>query len=131
MFQGFYGIPNDSSRKIFSMLLITLKKMFTKVYANDNLISINRVSGFLEDERFMSAFNRHAIHKQEKTLAWRLHTLVWAANHCLNIPGDYVECGVFRGCCSAVIADYLKFEKNEKQFYLYDTFTGIPNKMNS
>jgi len=131
MFRGFYGLPNEGSRKVFSMLLETLKKWFSKVYAFDNLIALNRNLAFLEDEKFSLSFNKNAVHPQEKTLAWRLHTLVWAANQCLNVQGDFVECGVFRGFCSAVISDYLEFENMEKQYFLYDTFTGIPEEMNS
>lgn len=131
MFQGFYGLVDKNAEKVFSVLLATLRKLFTKVYANDNLIAINRVSGFLEDERFMGAFNRQAKHEQEKTLAWRIHTLIWAANQTLEVPGDFVECGVFRGFCSAVMTDYLNFEQVDKTLYLYDTFTGIPEELNS
>jgi predicted O-methyltransferase YrrM len=32
---------------------------------------------------------------------------------------------VWRGFCSAVIADYLDFDRVPKRFYLYDTFDGI------
>lgn len=131
MFKGFYGLPNEGSKKVFEMLLVTLKKWFPKVYAFDNLIALNRNSGFLENEIFKSAFNKNAISAQDKTLAWRLHTLVWAANESLKVPGDFVECGVFKGFCSAVISDYLKFENTRKEFFLYDTFTGIPEEMNS
>jgi O-methyltransferase len=52
--------------------------------------------------------------------------LAWAATHALRVPGDFVECGVWRGFCSAVLADYLDFDRVEKTFYLYDTFAGIP-----
>ncbi|MGB1249573.1 MAG: TylF/MycF/NovP-related O-methyltransferase [Candidatus Promineifilaceae bacterium] len=131
MFRGFYGVPTDHRRRAFGFMLDTLAQIFPRVYTNDNLIAINRVAGFLEDERFSTAFNRHAQTKQEKTLAWRLHTLVWAANQALQVSGDFVECGVFRGFCSAVITDYLTFETVDKQLYLYDTFTGIPDEMNS
>jgi hypothetical protein len=62
---------------------------------------------------------------------WRIHTLVWAAEHCLNIEGDFVECGVLRGFSMAVVAEYLRFEQIDKQMYLYDTYTGTPPELNS
>jgi O-methyltransferase len=44
-----------------------------------------------------------------------------------NIKGDYVETGIWRGGLS--ILSYLTFMKNNKKkmnFYLYDTFEGMP-----
>jgi O-methyltransferase len=61
----------------------------------------------------------------------RLNTLTWAASEALRIPGDFVECGVWRGFCSAVIADYLDFARVPKRFYPYDTFDGIPPQYDS
>jgi hypothetical protein len=79
----------------------------------------------------MQAMRRHATDAQERSLIWRLHTLVWGAMHALNSPGDFVECGVYKGFSSAVIADYLDFATLPRQFYLYDTFAGIPPKYDS
>ena len=69
--------------------------------------------------------------QQEVSLALRLNTLLWAAESALHVEGDFVEAGVFRGFCSAVIADYLDFATVPKSFYLYDTFDGIPPELDS
>ncbi|MBI2311665.1 MAG: class I SAM-dependent methyltransferase [Betaproteobacteria bacterium] len=127
----FYGNFDAYSRKDFQETLRTFRRVFGQVYARDNLIALQRSAGFLRDPRFHAAFTRHAKTLQEKSLAWRLHTLTWAANHCLGVAGDFVECGVFRGFSMAVVADYLGFENVSKTLYLYDTFEGIPEEFNS
>lgn len=44
-----------------------------------------------------------------------------------NIPGDFVECGVWRGGSSMVIAETLKLmNETNRKIYLYDTFEGMP-----
>ena len=48
-----------------------------------------------------------------------------------NVPGDFVECGVFKGG-SAMMMAYAMQEfdvqnKNNKKLWLYDTFEGMAN----
>lgn len=44
-----------------------------------------------------------------------------------DIQGDFVECGVWRGGSSMVIAKTLKMlNKQDRKIYLYDTFEGMP-----
>ncbi len=104
----------------------TLTGIFGSTFAGDMLITFDRNLGFLEDARFMEAFNSNVASPVEKTLVWRLHVLCWCASNSLRIAGDFVECGVYQGFCSAVAARYLDFGSRDKQWYLYDTFTGIP-----
>lgn len=128
----FYGNFRDSQDVEFLKNAIErFKRMFSGVYAGDNVILFDRSLGFLEDQRFMQAFNSNVQSDQEQSLILRLHTLTWAADQVLPINGDFVECGVYRGFSSAVIADYLDFGKLDKSFYLYDTFEGIPENYNS
>ncbi|MHA2283539.1 MAG: TylF/MycF/NovP-related O-methyltransferase [Promethearchaeota archaeon] len=45
-----------------------------------------------------------------------------------NIPGDFVECGVWRGgCCMLMALTQLKYDKEaqKRKIYLYDTFNGM------
>lgn len=104
----------------------TLARIFTFTFAGDMLITFDRNMGFFEDARFMEAFDSNVRTPVEKTLIWRLHVLCWSALNSLRVQGDFVECGVFQGFCSAVATRYLDFGSRDKQWYLYDTFTGIP-----
>jgi O-methyltransferase len=91
------------------------------------LITFERNMGFYEDERFMQAFNSEAAGEQERSIIWRLHVLCWCARNCLRREGDFVECGVYRGFSTAVAARYLEFGARDKRWFLYDTFSGIPD----
>jgi hypothetical protein len=43
-----------------------------------------------------------------------------------QIPGDFVECGVFKGGSTAMAAEAFKFAGDTtRKFYLYDTFEGM------
>ena len=42
-----------------------------------------------------------------------------------NIPGDIVECGVWRGGVSMIFADQLQKAQENRTLYLYDTFEGM------
>jgi O-methyltransferase len=55
----------------------------------------------------------------------KLHTLIRFCEH-LNsdgIPGDFVECGVYKGGSAAVLSRYLG---TSRHLWLYDSFEGMP-----
>jgi len=128
----FYGDFSGEKKAFFNQALEAFRGMFSKVYANDNLIALNRNLTFLKDEAFVKAMEKNVRTQQEKSLLWRIHTLAWAANHALNMEGDFVECGVWHGFSMGVVADYLDFASlKDRAMYLYDTFTGIPEEYNT
>ena len=58
----------------------------------------------------------------------RMYSLYKAVEYVVinNIEGDMVECGVWRGGSSMLIAlTLLKFKNNSRKLYLYDTFEGM------
>lgn len=60
--------------------------------------------------------------------AWRVRIALWAAEHATRLPGDFVECGVNSGFLSKAIVQYLGFQNlKDKNFFLIDTFKGVPN----
>jgi hypothetical protein len=127
----FYGNFGDGDQEFFQDALKRYAKIFADVFAADNVILFDRNLDILREKKFMDACERNARNDQERSLLLRLNTLVWAASEALRLPGDFVECGVLRGFCMSVIADYLDFGGIPKQFYLYDTFEGIPPQYDS
>ncbi|MDX8386219.1 MAG: TylF/MycF/NovP-related O-methyltransferase [Gallionella sp.] len=124
----FYGIPAGREKEL-QQAMATIADIYKgNFYSNDMLIALWRNLSFRNDEKFISSFYESATNNQEKSLVWRLHTLIWAAQNALNVEGDFVECGVFKGFCSDVIFKYLEFQNLPRAAYLYDTFEGLPEK---
>jgi hypothetical protein len=121
----FYGM-NPTQEARFNEALGTLQGIYGRWFAADMLITFAKRMGFLENALFKSAFDANAKFDQEKSLVWRLHVLCWCAESALRLPGDFVECGVFRGFSTAVAAQYLSFERLDRRWLLFDTFAGIP-----
>lgn len=61
-------------------------------------------------------------------MPWRVHIACWAASHAVHLPGDLVECGVHAGMLSLAVCKYIGFNSTGKTFWLFDTFTGIPEE---
>ncbi len=134
---SFYGLhAADKMREKFEHLA-ALQKLFTEASApsffGDNLIALYRNMTFMFDEAFTQAFSA-AITKgaaEDEIKLWRLHTLSWCGKVALNVPGDFVECGVYKGLYSAMLTQYLDWAAIDRRFYLYDTFTGLPEEWSS
>lgn len=45
-----------------------------------------------------------------------------------GLPGSLVECGVNTGNLSLAVCDYIDFNSTGKDFFLFDTFEGIPEE---
>lgn len=121
----FYGIPPERAVEVQDAIKV-LAGNFPTIFAADMLITLDRNLGFRDDTAFMQAFTAEAMTDQEQSLTWRLHVLCWCAENGLRRNGDFVECGVYRGFCTRVASRYLDFSRRAKQWYLYDTFSGIP-----
>jgi len=62
------------------------------------------------------------------TSSERLWSLINAVRHVVDnrIPGDFVECGVWRGgSIMAVANELISLEVSDRQIWLYDTFAGM------
>lgn len=124
----FYGVPPGREKEM-QQALATIADIYKgQFYSNDMLICLWRNLSFRNDKKFIASFYDAVSSEQEKSLIWRLHTLAWAAKNALNVGGDFVECGVFKGFCSEVILNYLDFQNLPRTAYLYDTFEGLPEK---
>lgn len=129
--------PEISAKLVDSMVKHQIEPHHHSIFWGDRMLSLDKSMGFLSDPAFNKAY--HAIrgsHQYDQydsphTLSWRLHTLVWAAKCGMNVPGDFVECGVFKGDMSWVITQMVDLKSAQKQFYLYDTFAGFSEKYSS
>lgn len=53
--------------------------------------------------------------------------IIEIAKNCLNLDGDFVELGCYKGDTSILLAEVLKGTK--KKLYIYDSFEGLPPKV--
>jgi hypothetical protein len=105
-------------------------------YNGDSLLAFHRNVTFMRDERFLSAYRRgvRSGHKLgaahgaggELHIEWRVHVACWAAARARALPGALVECGVNTGILSLAACEYMDFNATGKDFFLFDTFEGIP-----
>lgn len=83
--------------------------------------SIEREGEFLEIYKRVKKFSTHSIQ--------RLYALYKAMLYITenNVPGDIVECGVWKGGSSMLCARTLKsMNETKRKLFLYDTFEGMP-----
>lgn len=123
----FYPSLPPAEMERFDRCLSTLADLFGSrdAYFADGLIALQRNLSFFDDLQLRSAVDAARPLAQERALIWRLHVMVWAAKLGLSRPGDFVECGVYEGFCSRVVAEYLDFAKRDKRYYLYDIFNNL------
>jgi hypothetical protein len=110
-------------------------------YNSDSLTVRNKDVSFLRDERFLSAYRRgvHSGHRLGKGegrgidihIEWRAHVACWAALRARELPGAFVECGVNTGILSLTVCEYIDFNATGKDFFLFDTYAGIPESQMS
>jgi hypothetical protein len=79
----------------------------------------------MRDPDFMKAELAGAGTGSWANIHWRVHTILWAAEHCKDIEGDFVECGTNKGGYAKAICEYIDFGSINKTFYLLDTFEGL------
>ncbi len=81
---------------------------------------------FMRDPRFA-----HAFEVAETATAWRhpgpyrTYVNCWAAQHALNLEGDFVECGVWLGFTARAVVEYVRFGARDRTFHLVDSYEGL------
>jgi O-methyltransferase len=103
-----------------------------RVFWGDRMLTLDKSMGFLEDAAFTKAWESvrgahiYDQYDNRQSIAWRMHTLVWAARQALALPeGDFVECGVFQGDMSFVVYHAAGVAGSGRRMHLFDSFEGI------
>jgi O-methyltransferase len=100
------------------------------------LRAFGKSTEFMRDERFVRAHARGWACVGRKgrhidDIRWTMHVALWAASQAARLSGDFVECGVDNGMLSVAICDWLDFNRQDRDFWLFDTFAGIPESQMS
>ncbi len=63
----FYGLT-EQGKKVLDGAVQVIGALYDRIYAADNLITVNRSMGFFDDDRFMQAFRDNAGRLHHKSL---------------------------------------------------------------
>jgi hypothetical protein len=119
----------------FNAAVQRLRQDHLSVFWGDRLLTLDKSAGFLNDPDFVAAIQSirgsHVYDQYDgaDSIAWRLHTLLWAAEQSLNVEGDFIECGTFKGDMAFVIAKRLGRRLSDRTFRLFDSFAGLSPRL--
>ena len=88
----------------------------------DNLITWNRNLSFMREEPFASMLQDSNRDDVEKSIIWRFYILLYFAKLCLDLDGDFMECGTYKGTTAKGVLEECDLKKYGKKFWLYDLF---------
>ena len=97
------------------------------VFDSDGLATVH-FSPFLSDPEWNARYQelrREWFPDADVDLRWRLWLMTAVAGHCSNLDGDFAEFGVYRAGCAFMIFATGAFGE-DRRFFLFDTFGGIP-----
>ena len=95
----------------------------------DNFLTWGRNNSMLEDLPFVEAWKSNIEGASDEAIVWRRYVLACAAYHCVQLEGDFVECGAYTGVGMKTIVDYLGGTSFPKTFWGYDLFEHDPSML--
>ena len=122
--QAFFGVADRIAfaQSLNTAIAAIAGNWKTGIFTGDNLFTFGKNLSFLQDAPFMAAMAAHAGTDVEKSIVWRTAVLAWAARNGLRRPGDFVECGCYRGISARIVCDTVGFGTLDRRFVLYDLF---------
>lgn len=122
---GIAGTPETDTPEMVAIIK-SLESKVPSAFVGSGLATWRKTLPFYDDERFMQIAQKNAHLLPLPNWHWNLQTVLWAAKSARDVPGDFVELGVFKGHTTLFLAEYLEFQTWPKAWRLYDTFEGIP-----
>ncbi len=108
-------------------LLQQVEAISPNAFVTDGLATWRKTLPFMHDPRFLALADKHGHLLPLPNWHWNLQVVLWAVRQARDVPGDYVELGVFKGHTTLFCAEYLDFQTWPRRWWLYDTFEGIPD----
>ena len=96
----------------------------------DNFLTWGRNMSMLDDRPFVQAWQSNIESPSDEAIVWRRYVLSCAAYHCVQLDGDFVECGAYTGVGIKTVADYLGGPAFPKTFWGYDIFEHDSSMVN-
>jgi hypothetical protein len=120
LFPVFWGVK-EPERFATAVEELT-KSMSQGFHAADNFITWGRNNSMFDDRAFVAAWENNIESASDRAIVWRRYVLATSAFHCVQLAGDFVECGAYTGVGVKTIVDYLGGTSFPKQFWAYDVF---------
>lgn len=108
--------------KFLGLMRTASEQVAGGIHFSDNFFTWGRNNSMLEDEEFVKSWQSNATSDSDKAIVWRRYILACAAYHCVQLKGDFVECGAYTGVAVKTVVDYLGGPNFPKTFWLYDLF---------
>jgi hypothetical protein len=116
----FWG-ANDNALVAGLMRLLS-ERVAPGFHFADNFFTWGRNNSMLDDKEFVEVWKKNADSDSDKAIIWRRYVLACAAFHCVQLNGDFVECGAYTGTGVKTVVDYLGGPAFPKTFWAYDLF---------
>jgi O-methyltransferase len=98
-------------------------RVFPGFHFADNLFTWGRNNSMLDDTAFVESWEANLDdNPANKAILWRRYIQACAAYHCVQLDGDFVDCGCYTGDGVKTIVDYLGGTEFSKTFWAYDLF---------
>jgi hypothetical protein len=124
--KSMFGINfNIRDQKKFNQALQLLRESTggLPMFSADNTIVWNQNLSFLRDDYFINLLNGNELDVVEKSCIWRLSILLYFAESCQVLEGDFVELGCHKGSTAKRVTERIDFPKINKHYWLYDLFS--------
>jgi hypothetical protein len=105
----------------------TVAKVSHGSHFADNFLTWGRNNSMFDDAEFVAAWNGNCESDADRAIVWRRYILACAAYHCVQLDGDFVECGAYKGVGMKTVIDYLGGRNFAKTFWGYDLFEHAPD----
>jgi hypothetical protein len=96
----------------------------------DNFLTWGRNLSMLDDRAFVQAWESNIEDQSDEAIVWRRYVLACAAYHCVQLDGDFVECGAYTGVGIKTVVDYLGGTAFPRTFWGYDIFEHDASMVN-
>ena len=112
----FWGTDDDL--KVLQLMRELLPHLDAGVHFADNCLTWGRNNSFADDAEFMKAWDVNSANDpSDRAIIWRRYILACNAYNCMQLEGDFVECGCYRGSGVKTVVDYLGGTAFPKTFW--------------
>ena len=119
-FPMFWGTSDPQA--VTRSIEATVPHLMRGMHFADNFLTWGRNNSMFDDSEFVTAWQSNAETDADRAIVWRRYVLACAGYHCVQLEGDFVECGAYTGVGMKTVIDYLGGTEFGKTFWGYDLF---------